>query len=168
MPPASTARVAFRAWTLDDVALAHGLWGDPRVTALIGGPFDEAWVRRRLATEIAGEAAHGASYWPIFDRDTSAHLGCCGVRPYAPGVLELGVHLRHDAGGRGLATEASRAVIDHAFSALGATALFAGHHPDNAASRRLLTKLGFVFTHDELYAPTGRLHPSYRLEPPRG
>jgi RimJ/RimL family protein N-acetyltransferase len=68
------------------------------------------------------------------------------------------------AWGRGLATEAGRAVARFAFDDLGATALFAGHHPDNGASRKVLLKLGFVHTHDELYPPTGLLHPSYRLE----
>jgi hypothetical protein len=35
---------------------------------------------------------------------------------------------------------------------------------DDTASRALLGKLGFRYTHDELYAPTGLLHPSYRLD----
>jgi hypothetical protein len=48
--------------------------------------------------------------------------------------------------GKGTAKEAARAVIDHGFDTLGATALFAGHHPHNEASRRLLQKLGFVHT----------------------
>jgi hypothetical protein len=42
-------------------------------------------------------------------------------------------------------------VIDHAFRGLGAQARFAGHHAANDASRRLLLKLGFVRTHEELY-----------------
>jgi [ribosomal protein S5]-alanine N-acetyltransferase len=46
---------------------------------------------------------------------------------------------------------------------LGASALFAGHHPDNTGSRRTLVKLGFRFTHDELYPPTGVMHPGYEL-----
>jgi hypothetical protein len=43
--------------------------------------------------------------------------------------------------------------------------LFAGHHPENDACRRMLVALGFRYTHDELYAPTGREHPSYILMP---
>ena len=58
----------------------------------------------------------------------------------------------------------SRAVIAHAF-ATGAKALFAGHHPDNASSRSVLEKLGFRYTHHELYPPTGLQHPCYRLDP---
>jgi len=65
--------------------------------------------------------------------------------------------------GQGLASEAARAVIAHAFEELGAGALFAGHHPDNASSRRVLKKLGFVETRSELFEGTGLMHPGYLL-----
>jgi len=51
----------------------------------------------------------------------------------------------------------------HAFGELKVAALFAGHNPANAVSRHLLGKLGFRFTHEELYEPTGLQHPSYLL-----
>ncbi len=54
-------------------------------------------------------------------------------------------------------------MVGYAFGTLGASALFAGHNPANEASRRLLIKLGFPYTHDEFYAPTGMDHPSYLL-----
>jgi RimJ/RimL family protein N-acetyltransferase len=73
------------------------------------------------------------------------------------------VHLRPDYWRRGLAEEAAGAVIDFAFAKVGATELFAGHHPENERLLRLLTKLGFRFTHEEWYAPTTRVHPSYLL-----
>jgi hypothetical protein len=74
--------------------------------------------------------------------------------------------------GRGYAPEAASAVIRWAFSSTGTAALkttsedlilFAGHHPHNAASQRVLEKLGFLFVRTELYAPTGLQHPSYEL-----
>jgi RimJ/RimL family protein N-acetyltransferase len=164
--PADTARLTFRWWREDDEPLAMALWGDPRVTALIDarGALDAEAVRQKLRAEIDRAREHGVQYWPIFLRATSAHAGCCGLRPYRPGVLELGFHLRAEHWGHGYATEAARAAIHHAFAALGASALFAGHHPRNDASRAALGKLGFRYTGDELYAATGLLHPSYRLE----
>jgi len=107
-------------------------------------------------------------YWPIFLLDSGEFVGCCGLRPYPSTepveiVYELGFHLRPQFWGLGLAMEAARAVIAHAFDDLAATSLFAGHHPDNAASARLLGKLGFRYDHHEFYAPTGREHPSYLL-----
>jgi hypothetical protein len=67
------------------------------------------------------------------------------------------------SGGQGFAREASEAIIPYAFGRLGAAAIFAGHHPQNAASGRLLVKLGFTYQGDKLYIPTGLMHPTYLL-----
>jgi len=158
-------RLGFRPWTDADLGLASGLWGDPEVTRLIGGPFSSEEVCERLAREIATLREHGIQYWPIFLLSTGEHVGCCGLRPYkvAERVHELGFHIRRAHWQQGYAQEAAQAVIAHAFDALGATALFAGHNPANESSRQLLLKLGFQCTHEEYYAPTGLNHPSYLL-----
>jgi RimJ/RimL family protein N-acetyltransferase len=160
-----TARLGFRAWAATDLALALELWGDPAVTRLIGGPFTPEQIRQRLEREIATFAAHHVQYYPLFLLETGEHVGCCGLRPYQPDqqVYELGFHLRQAFWGSGYASEAARAVIAYAFDALGAAALFAGHNPANESSRKLLLRLGFRYTHDEYYAPTGLHHPSYLL-----
>jgi hypothetical protein len=46
-------------------------------------------------------------------------------------------------------------VIQHAFDNRLANALFAGHHPENKASRNALLKLGFLGTAAKYYEPTG-------------
>lgn len=162
-----TERAGFRWWTREDLPLAVTLCGDPQVTRLIDarGRLGEAQIRERLLHEIALQEAHGVQYWPVFLLDTRDFIGCCGLRPYRPAerVLELGVHVRAAYWGHGYATEVARAVMAHAFGQLGLAALFAGHHPSNEASSRLLHKLGFRHTHDELYAPTGLQHRSYLL-----
>lgn len=166
-----TARLGFRHWRPGDLDLALGLWGDIRVTRLIDarGQLSRAQVQERLAAEIASQAAHGLQYWPIFLLETHEHVGCCGLRPYDlpdqhPGrIYEIGFHIRADHWRQGYAYEAATAVMGYAFETLGAAALFAGHNPNNEASRRLLTRLGFRYTHDEYYPPTGLEHPSYLI-----
>jgi [ribosomal protein S5]-alanine N-acetyltransferase len=166
--PPPTARLEFRLWSPDDLERALGLWGDPRVTARIDArpQLTLVDVQARLDREIACLREHGVQYWPIFLRATGEHVGCCGLRPYDPArrVFELGFHIRADHWRRGYAGEAARGVIAFAFAGL-ASALFAGHHPDNAASRDLLVRLGFRHTHDEGFPPTGLMHPSYLLTP---
>lgn len=164
--PAPTARLSFHTWRTDDLPLAKALWGDPRVTALIGGPFGEDQVRARLELEIAHERDYGVQYWPIFLREGDTHVGCCGLKPYDPErhEYELGVHLRVEHWGRGLAVEAGRAVIAHAFGRLGALRLVAGHHHENRASQRTIEKLGFRYLRHELFPPTGLEHPLYALD----
>ena len=163
----TSRRLGFRRWAPGDLELASGLWGDPEVTRLFDsrGRWSREAVRDRLEREIATQRTHGVQYWPIFLLGTAEHVGCCGLRPYDPSrrILEIGFHVRSSHWRRGYASEAATRVMAHAFESVGATALFAGHHPDNVASRDLLRKLGFRHTHDELYEPTGLEHPSYRL-----
>lgn len=164
-----TDRLGFSHWHEDDFALAMTLWGDPRVSAWIGGPFAEEEVRARLAREIQTCLAHKVQYWPVFLLQDGELAGCAGLRPYGDDeqILELGFHFRPAHWGQGLAQEAARAVIAFAFETLAVKGLFAGHHPENAASERLLGKLGFRYTHQEIYPPTGLLNPAYLLMNPK-
>lgn len=55
-------------------------------------------------------------------------------------------------------------MIRYAFEERKADRLFAGHNPKNTASKWVLEKLGFQYTGDEYYEPTGLYHPSYILK----
>lgn len=164
--PPPTEHLRFERWTDDDAGLARSLWGNPAVTEKISarGVLGPEEVDARLAAEQAEQVRHGVQYWPLFLR-SGMFLGAAGLHARRDGVDELGVHLLPEAWGRGLAAEACRAVIRFAFEERGCDALFAGHHPDNAPSQRLLQRLGFTWTHDEYFPPTRALHPSYRLSP---
>ncbi len=163
----TTKRLGFRTWRPEDIYLAVGLWGDPEVARFIyaGEPPGRVALEERLTREIAMQTEHGFQYWPIFLLEGGAHVGCCGLRPYRPeeGIHEFGVHIRPAFWRQGFAFEAGTAAIAHAFDRLGARGLFAGHHPANSASRRMLHKLRFTYSHDEFYPPTGLQHPSYLL-----
>ena len=163
-----TDRLGFRHWRAGDLGLALGLWGDPKVTAFIDarGGLSPEQVRERLSREVRTQEAHGVQYWPVFLLASREHVGCCGLRPYRADrrVFELGFHIRSSHWRRGFAAEAAAAAIRYAFESRGARGLFAGHHPDHAASKKLLEKLGFRYTHHEPYAPTGLRHPSYFLK----
>ena len=166
----TTRRLGFRHWRPEDRDLALALWGDPQVTRLIDarGRLSPEQTSARLQEELDRQRDHGIQYWPIFLLATGRHVGCCGLRPCESEAeaLEIGFHIRSDCWRRGYAREAAAAVIGYAFNTLGTAALFAGHHPDNAVSRQLLVSLGFGYTHDAYYPPTGRHHPSYRLDNP--
>ncbi|CAH1203679.1 MULTISPECIES: GNAT family N-acetyltransferase [unclassified Paenibacillus] len=162
-----TERLAFSTWTREDYALAASLWEDPEVGKWISskGYLSEDEVEARLEQEVKREQELGIQYWPIFEKESGQFVGCCGLRPYKDRerVFELGFHLTRDQWGKGYATEAARAVIDYAFTQKGAEALFAGHHPANDGSGKVLRKLGFTYQGEEFYEPTGKMHPSYIL-----
>jgi RimJ/RimL family protein N-acetyltransferase len=160
-------RLGFRHWREDDLAIAIGLWGDYEVTKFFDarGQWSRDEVRKRLAEEIKTEKQYGVQYWPIFHLKTMGHVGCCGLRPYdlSEEIYEIGFHIRSNLWRHGYAREAAGAVIDYAFNTLMVNSLFAGHNPNNAASRHLLRQIGFRYTHDEFYSPTGLNHPSYEM-----
>jgi RimJ/RimL family protein N-acetyltransferase len=162
----TTERLGFRCWTAEDEPLAIGLWCDPQVTALIGGPWSVDAARARLAEEIDQQAKQGLQYWPVFLLANGEHAGCAGLRVYQANekIYEMGIHLRPAFWSRGFAAEAARALIDYGFGQVGAEALFAGHHPRNEGSRQLVGKLGFSYQRDQLYLPTGLMHPTYLLK----
>lgn len=120
----------------------------------------------RLTYEMKCYDDYGYQYWPIFKKTTTNFIGCCGVHPYDldKRIVELGFHLLESAWGKGYAKEAAEAVINQMRGLNDVDKLFAGHHPGNIASKKLLEKLGFQFVSEEFYEPTGLYHPSYLLE----
>jgi RimJ/RimL family protein N-acetyltransferase len=159
-------RLGFRTWHESDLTFARALWGDPAVTRFIAaGGLSEQQIRDRLEREIETQRRYGIQYWPVVLLATGEHIGCCGLRPHGddPGTPEFGVHISSRHWRQGHAFEAASCAIEYAFRIIGVKALFAGHNPANIASRGLLTRLGFVYTHDEFYEPTGLHHPSYVL-----
>ncbi len=161
----STKRVGFRIWSLDDLKLAISLWQDPEVTKYIGGPFDDDAIRHRIEREIAFAELYHVQYWPLFSINNDEFLGCGGLRPYKmeDRIYEIGIHLMRPYWGKGYGSEIGREIIRYGFLELTASAIFAGHNPNNDVSRRLLHQLGFTYSHDEYYEPTGLMHPSYLL-----
>ena len=161
-----TERLGFSRWREEDLPLAELLWGDEAVTRYIcaSGRFTKADVEARLAKEIENGRTAGIQYWPVFLLETEELVGCCGLRPYKEGQPEFGIHLREKFWGSGYGQEAARAVIRRAFEELQAESIFAGCHPNNMASKKLLGRLGFRYVREEFYAPTGLMHPSYVLE----
>ena len=163
----TSKRLGFRKWRDEDFDLAFKLWGNPEVTKFIDcrGNLTLKEVRELLSNEIENEKKYNVQYWPIFFLDMNEFIGCCGLRPYdlVKNIYEIGAHILPQHWRNGYALEAARTVIDFGFDFLKCSALFAGHNPNNTASRKLLEKLGFTYIRDEYYPPTGLNHPSYLL-----
>jgi [ribosomal protein S5]-alanine N-acetyltransferase len=163
-----TGRLGFSKWQASDLNLAFSLWGDPQVTRMIcaSGKFTDQEVIDRLHREIKNDDLYGVQYWPIFSLETNQLIGCCGLRPcdLDEGIYELGFHLKPSYWGQHYASEAAQAVLQYAFETLKVKTVLAGHHPQNAASKKVLERSGFIYSHDEFYPPTGLYHPSYQYK----
>jgi RimJ/RimL family protein N-acetyltransferase len=163
----SSRRLGFRIWAHNDFHYAKRLWGNHEVSRFIDsrGKLSEDQILEKFEKEIETEKTFGIQYWPVFLLNNNQNIGCCGLRPYNVNkrINEIGVHILPDYWRKGFATEALYKVMEYAFNELKVNALFAGHNPMNKSSYNLLSKLGFRYTHDEFYPPTGLNHPSYLL-----
>lgn len=138
-----TARLMLRAPRREDAHAITRLAGDRRLavnTARIPHPYgiDDAEQFIAAVNRCAGEAVF------VITLD-DALIGACGVHP-RESIPEIGYWLGVPFWGHGYATEAVRAVIDHAFADLRHEALQAGARVSNPASRRVLEKCGFQWT----------------------
>jgi RimJ/RimL family protein N-acetyltransferase len=142
-PVLETERLILRAPRFEDAKRVAALANDRRVaenTARIPHPYSLAdakdWIGS--ANRTAGEASF------LIDAGGEV-IGACGLE-WRNGVPEIGYWLGAPFWGNGYATEAVRALIDHAFGEGCYPALHAGARVSNPASRRVLEKCGFQWT----------------------
>jgi RimJ/RimL family protein N-acetyltransferase len=144
-----TERLTLRAPRLEDAKAIAQLANDRRIaenTTRIPHPYRladaQAFVER--VNRDGGELAF------LITLDDEP-IGACGLARLDGPAPDLGYWIGVPYWGNGYATEAARAVIDHAFTALGHQALQAGARVTNPASRRVLEKCGFQWTGVGLY-----------------
>ena len=148
IPILETERLALRAPRLADGKAIARLVNDRRIaenTARIPHPYGVADAEQFLA---AVNRQEGEATFAIMLKGEI--IGMCGIES-REAAAELGYWLGVPYWNRGYATEAVRAVIDHAFGDLEHDALQAGARVSNPASRRVLEKCGFQWTGVGLY-----------------
>ncbi len=131
----------------------HAMLSDPRVVehlphevmsrqdteqalARIGGSYEFASVREMKRCSLA-----------VVLRETGRVVGWCGVGRLNidPGEFEIYYGLASDHWGRGIATESAKALTAHSFLALNLERVVGIVYPENAASRRVLEKIGLTY-----------------------
>ena len=139
-----TPRLTLRPFELADAARVVAIqsnWNVTRMLRMAPWPPTLELTGDWLATHIDEWRAGTAHRFAIVHQ--GALVGCVDVDEIEAGEGSLGYWLGEAAWGRGLASEAARAVIDFAFGPLGLLRLTSGHAADNPASGRVLEKLGF-------------------------
>ena len=150
MAPAilTTARLRVRGLTLDDAPFIVALLNDPSFIRNIGDrgvrTGDDAHEYLR-AGPMASYARHGFGLCAV-DLADGETIGICGLlqREELPGP-DLGFAFLPQYWSLGYAYEAAFAVMADARARLGFQTLLAIVNPANAASIRLLERLGFLF-----------------------
>jgi RimJ/RimL family protein N-acetyltransferase len=151
-----TRRLVLRRWSDDDREPFAELNSDVEVMRHIGGPvsrtasdasvdhFDEHW------------AEWGYGVLAVEQAETGLFIGFVGLNHHRlfPNDVEIGWRLRRDCWGQGLATEGAGAVAEWAFGDLGLPRLIAVTTPANAASLRVMAKVGMSLWRDT--SPEGK------------
>jgi [ribosomal protein S5]-alanine N-acetyltransferase len=127
-----TANDADALFAAHSDAKTHHYWSSP-------AHRDMSETRRYIEDTLAMANAH---VWAITETGGEA-LGRIALFVQREGVGEIGIIMRPDATGRGLASKAVNLVCEHAFSALGLHRVAADIDPDNSASISLFLRAGF-------------------------
>lgn len=146
-PRIATARLLLRAFTDADATAVQRLAGVREVAdqTLLPYPYAdgvaEAWIAARRAAHDRGEATDLAIE-RVLD---GALVGAIGLA-FEPrrARAKLGYWVGAPYWGRGYATEAAAAVVAYGFETCGLERIWAPRFHGNAASARVLEKLGFA------------------------
>ncbi|MBB5984084.1 GNAT family N-acetyltransferase [Sphingobium lignivorans] len=147
-PVARTERLLLRGWDEADLPAFLQATNTPTVMRWLGGVMDSAAQAALLERVMTCQARNGFCFWIVERIADGAMLGFCGLkRADAPGSsvsgeMEVGWRLREDAWGQGYAREAATAALDLGFGRFGADRIVALTVPGNAASQRLMQRLG--------------------------
>lgn len=143
-----TERLALRELEPGDAPFILSLLNDPAWLRHIGDrgvrtvQAARAYLEERM---ISMYARNGFGLWRVEPKEGGAAMGVCGLvkRDQLP-EADLGFAFMPEYRGQGYAYEAALASRDYATGALGMPRLLAITSPANAASARLLGRLGFV------------------------
>jgi len=127
-----------------DFPWLFALYADAEVMRYIGtGVRTEEQSGKNLEGLLEQGRQRGFGYWVLRDLRSNQPLGGALLMVRKPGApMELGFLLARSAWGRGIATEAARALVDHTFGDLEVPLLQAFTDPANAASMAVLRKAG--------------------------
>jgi RimJ/RimL family protein N-acetyltransferase len=141
-----TERLRLRMLRDSDLDNLAALFADPDVMRYVGNgqPADRIEAEKALASIIAHWDRHGFGRWAIEEKGSGEFVGYGGLRSLL-GTPEVVYHLAKRYWGKGFATEMARAFLRFGFTEKGFDRIVAIAKPENAASIRVMEKVGMHF-----------------------
>lgn len=139
-----TARLRLRQFTHADFTDLARIVADPEVMKYLGsvpGPISAAEAEAFLRSMMAHWSRHGFGRWAVVEKAGGRLIGCAGLRSHDD-AAELVYLLDKPFWGAGLGTEVAEACLRYGFVQHGFRRIVAFARPENAASRRVLEKVG--------------------------
>lgn len=143
-------RLVFRSHEARDLEAFCAMESDAEVRRYVGGaPRTREAAEQRFWSGPMRPVTDRLSMWAAVLKVEESYVGRCGLYPHlkgedrVPDEAVLGFYLARAFWGRGLATEAGRAFVDFGFREVGLKRIVTAVEVGNAASVRVLEKLGF-------------------------
>ncbi len=148
LPTLATARLVLRPFRLGDAPMVQRLAGAREIAATtltVPHPYPDGAAEEWIATHAAAWAERRGLTLAVTLREDGALVGAVGLAlVMADRRAELGYWIGVPWWNRGMATEASRGLIDFGFGTLGLHRIMARHMARNEASGRVMQKLGMA------------------------
>jgi ribosomal-protein-alanine N-acetyltransferase len=145
-PTLTTERLTLRELLLSDAPDLLVFRGDPRVQRYNGPVLRDIGEVQALIAELHAEyAARKGICWAVTLRERDTVLGLFGFHDWDAyhRRAEIGYDLAHAYWGRGIGSEAVRAIVRFGFERMDLNRIYASTIADNHESVRLLEKVGF-------------------------
>jgi RimJ/RimL family protein N-acetyltransferase len=149
-----TSRLTLRPFREEDVDLLSALMANTDFMRFSLGPKTRKQTAAFLETVIGWNRAGLPSPFAVVIRSNGVLVGYCGfLHQEVDGEkeIEIGYRLHPDYWNKGIATEAARAVRDHAFRDLKLLRVVSLIHPENSPSQRVAEKLGMSLEKQTIY-----------------
>lgn len=147
-----TPRCFLRRFTSADIDAVIALLSHPEVMRFsILGPHDREQCIAFIDRCLLQYRTKGYGLYAVTVKPSDHPIGYCGFNKHLiddTPEIEVGYRLHPDFWGKGLATEASRAVLDYGFQTLGFTRLISIIEAENTASIRVAEKNGLIHEKD--------------------
>jgi ribosomal-protein-alanine N-acetyltransferase len=147
MPILETPRLILRPFREEDLDLLSELMANAKFMRFSSGAYSREQTAEFLNKLIGWENRGLPSLFAAILRETGALIGYCGFyHQNIDGVdeIEIGYRIHPDHWNKGIATEAARAVRDHAFGDLQLPRVISLIHLENVPSRRVVEKIGMT------------------------
>lgn len=163
-----TRRLQLRRLVQTDAAALQPILQDAEVMYAWEHSFSDAEVQEWLLENLRRYESDGYSYMAALSRANGELIGVTGLLTEHIGAeshLGIGWIFQKRFWGQGLAFEAAKALLCHAFEVLKAESVIATIRPENQASRNLAERLGMQQSGSFLKPYQGRelLHFIYKI-----
>ena len=150
-----TARLRLRELQPSDLDFVAGMLAHPEVMRWYPKCYDRAEAEEWLDRQRGRYARDGHGLWLVEDRGDGTPIGQIGLVMQTVGgapVPEVGYLVHRPYWRRGYASEAARAVRDHAFTDFGHPRVISLIRPENAPSQAVARTLGMRPTVQTVHA----------------